>query len=96
MPPRRTSHVQPSSGPEWAFGQLLKQLREDRGLSQQAFALEGEFDRTTISLLERGLRSPTLRSLVRLAETLNISLPDMMEGFEALFYKGRKNSKRST
>lgn len=41
-----------------------------RGLSQQDLALESELDRTYISLLERGLRQPTITTLIVLAGAL--------------------------
>lgn len=53
-----------------AFGEVLRQARAVRGLSQQDLALEAELDRTYISLLERGLRQPTLTTLVVLADAL--------------------------
>ena len=57
-----------------AFADVLRQLRERAGLSQEALATKSGLDRTYISLLERGLRQPTLKTLVRLAEALGTSL----------------------
>ena len=42
------------------------------GLSQEALALECGLDRTYISLLERGLRQPTLSTVFALAQVLNV------------------------
>ena len=53
-----------------AFGRVLKALREEAGLSQEAFALLAGLDRTTPSLYERGIRQPTLTYLFMLAEAL--------------------------
>ena len=58
-------HVQPESGPEKAFGQALRAIREEKGISQERLALDAGFDRTFVSLLERGLRSPTIRTVVK-------------------------------
>lgn len=55
-----------------AFGEVLRQVRTARGISQQSLALESNLDRTYVSLLERGLRQPTLTTLIALADTLNI------------------------
>ncbi len=41
-------------------------------MSQEQLASMARFDRTYISLIERGLRSPTIRSLIRLADALDI------------------------
>jgi transcriptional regulator with XRE-family HTH domain len=56
-----------------AFGRVLRELRHARGLSQEQLAALGDFDRTYPSLLERGLRTPTLTVVFRLAEVLGIT-----------------------
>ena len=53
-----------------AFGLVLKDLRNERGLSQQQLAFDSGLDRTYISLLERGLRLPTLGTVFKVAEVL--------------------------
>ena len=55
-----------------AFGEALREVRAGRGLSQQDLALESELDRTYISLLERGLRQPTITTLIALADALGV------------------------
>jgi transcriptional regulator with XRE-family HTH domain len=47
-------------------------------LSQEVFADLVGLDRTYISLLERGLRSPNLRTLTTIADALEMSLSDLM------------------
>lgn len=56
-----------------AFGSALRRLREAAGLSQDALAKKAGMDRTYPSLLERGLRSPTLKMFLRLARCLGVS-----------------------
>src|SRR5271168_2152084 len=56
-----------------AFGLVLRDLRQRAGLSQEALADAAEVDRTYISLLERGLRQPTLETLFALSEALSVS-----------------------
>lgn len=56
-----------------AFGATIREMRTARGLSQEALAERSGFDRTYPSLLERGLRTPTLGVIVRLAEALGVS-----------------------
>jgi len=58
-----------------AFGELLRELREERGLSQAQLALESELDQTFVSLLERGQRQPSLISLFALCGALEVE-PD--------------------
>lgn len=56
-----------------AFGRMLREVRKQKGLSQEELAGEAEFDRTYPSLLERGLRTPTLTVIFQLAKVLGIS-----------------------
>lgn len=55
---------------EEAFGQVLRELRQNRGLSQEQLALVCDLDRTFISMLERGRRQPSLSSVITLAQAL--------------------------
>jgi transcriptional regulator with XRE-family HTH domain len=64
------------------FGQVLKELRNENGLSQQQLAFDSELDRTYISLLERGLRLPTLGTIFKIAEVLKLSPSDMVTRVE--------------
>ncbi len=65
--------------PEEAFGKILRELRTKRRISQEKLALEGNLDRTFISLLERGLRQPSLRTILQIAEVLEVSPTKMMD-----------------
>lgn len=55
-----------------AFGRLLKELREERGLSQSQLALDSGLDQTFVSLLERGRRQPSLVTLFALCDALDV------------------------
>lgn len=57
---------------EEAFGCALRKLRGERALSQEQLADKSGLHRTYISLLERGEKSPTLTTIVRLAAALGI------------------------
>ncbi len=56
-----------------AFGRVLREARKAKGLSQEELAGEAEFDRTYPSLLERGLRTPTLTVVIQLAQVLGVT-----------------------
>jgi len=56
-----------------AFGRVLREARLQKGISQDGLASLCDFDRTYPSLLERGLRRPTLAMIFRLAEALEIN-----------------------
>ncbi len=61
-----------------AFGQVLKEHRLRCGLSQEALGLESGFHRTYISQLERGLKNPSLTTIIRLSEILGISAAEVV------------------
>jgi XRE family transcriptional regulator, regulator of sulfur utilization len=52
------------------FGSVLRELRQQRGLTQETLAELADLDRTYPGLLERGLRTPTLAVVLRLANAL--------------------------
>lgn len=68
---------------EAAFGQTLREFRKRARLSQEALALECELDRTFISLLERGRRQPTLKTLFQIAKILNVSPSELISVVES-------------
>ena len=68
--------------PEDAFAQVLRRLRRDKGLSQEELAHQSDLDRTYISLLERGLRQPSLSSILKLSKPLGVSSADILAEVE--------------
>jgi transcriptional regulator with XRE-family HTH domain len=56
------------------FGKMLKELRTARGLSQEEFAMNVGLHRTYISQLERGLKSPSLRTIKKICDELEVSI----------------------
>jgi transcriptional regulator with XRE-family HTH domain len=61
------------------LGKRIKTLREECGLSQEKFAEKCGFDRTYISLLERGKRNPSYINLLKVAEGFEISISDLLD-----------------
>lgn len=57
-----------------AFGKALREQRLQHQFSQDALAFEAGLDRTYISLLELGHRSPTLDTMMALCAALHIKL----------------------
>ena len=60
------------------FGEKLREARLASGLSQEALALSLEFDRTYIGLLERGKRNPSLITIHKIAQELQIKPSDLV------------------
>lgn len=54
------------------FGQQLKNLRIEKGLTQEQLALESGLDRTYVSSVERGLRNLSLLNIVKFANALQV------------------------
>lgn len=52
----------------------LREVREAQGMSMNQLGSLAGLDQVTISRIEKGERSPTLRSLVKIAEALGVSL----------------------
>lgn len=61
-----------------ALGKRIKTLREESGLTQEKFAEKCGFDRTYISLIERGKRNLSYTNLLKVAEGLEISISDLL------------------
>ena len=60
------------------FGQVLRSLRKQAGLTQEQLGFESELERNYISMLERGERQPTLTTLVKLSRPLKVTASKMV------------------
>ena len=56
-----------------AIGARIKAAREKAGMTQEDLAAALEMSPTHISVIERGVKSPKLETLVRIANTLKVS-----------------------
>lgn len=64
------------------FGATLLRLRKAHGLTQEQLAWRTEVDQTFISALERGLKEPCLKTLMKLSQAFDLSLVEFMSEFE--------------
>ncbi|MDR1325693.1 MAG: helix-turn-helix domain-containing protein [Treponema sp.] len=62
-----------------AFGVLLQEARKNKGISQEKLAELSDLHRTYISDLERGLRNPTLSTIVTLAHALEMTASELLK-----------------
>lgn len=62
------------------FGLRVRQLRQQTGYSQEAFAEACGLDRTYIGGIERGERNVSLRNINQIANALNCSIAELFEG----------------
>ena len=62
------------------FGNHLKAIRKDYGLSQEALADKARLDRTYVSGVETGKRNISLKALNAIAKALDKNLSQLFEG----------------
>ena len=60
-------------------GVKIRKLRQEQGLSQEAFADLCELDRTYISSIEKGKRNVSIVNLEKIAISLKINLSTLFE-----------------
>jgi transcriptional regulator with XRE-family HTH domain len=65
------------------FGQVVRRARQELGVSQEELAARAGLHRTYISLLERGLRNPSLSVITQLADALKTSPSRLVAEFDA-------------
>jgi len=64
------------------LAKVIRDRREELGLSQESLAEACGFDRTYISMLERGTRNPSLQNLLKIASGLNTSVSKLTEVYD--------------
>lgn len=63
-------------------GQIIQAYRENRGISQEVLSGLAGLDRTHYSKIERGLRTPTLYTLFKIAHALGIPPHEIVKTIE--------------
>jgi transcriptional regulator with XRE-family HTH domain len=62
-----------------AFGKVLLQLRQEKGVSQQELADNCDIERAYISRLERGLYQPSITIVFKIAEYFEIKPSELID-----------------
>lgn len=65
-----------------AFGQVLRELRGEAGLSQERLGFLARLSRVYIGEIERGEKAPTLDAVASLAEALGKPAYELIEAAE--------------
>jgi transcriptional regulator with XRE-family HTH domain len=60
------------------LGTNVRQLRQAKGLTQEELAFRSEIDLTYLGGIERGRRNPSLIVMGRIADSLGVSLRDLV------------------
>jgi transcriptional regulator with XRE-family HTH domain len=79
---------------EEALGTVLRSLRKQRGLSQEALALDAGVERNYISLIELGKNSPSARILFKLCKVLDVNPSLLCVRVEEQMQSGSKKKRQ--
>ncbi len=72
---------------ELVFGHTIQAWQHRRALSQEELAERCDLHRTTLSQIERGLKSPSLRVILALAAALQVQAHVLVRETEKEFAK---------
>ena len=72
----------PTAAVNEVLGQVIAEQRRRVGLSQEALAFATQRHRTYVSLIERGIKSPTVRVLFELAQALQTNPSELLRQVE--------------
>jgi transcriptional regulator with XRE-family HTH domain len=80
--------------PAVVFGQVLRTLRKEAGLSQEQLGFSADVERNFVSLIELGNNQPTIRVIFKLAAALGTTPSHMLLLVEdALTTESKQESK---
>ncbi|MGD2059184.1 MAG: XRE family transcriptional regulator [Anaerolineales bacterium] len=72
------------NGQSYSVGDWIRKIRVQRGISQRALAQKSDLSANAISRIERGESSPTVTSLRRIADALEVSIVDFFDSQDKL------------
>ena len=61
-----------------SFGEQVRRLRKQKGLSQERLALSAGIERSYMGLIERGKGNPTLEKVGAIAKALQVSPQELL------------------
>jgi len=61
------------------FGEKIRKVRKENGLSQEELAEKAGLHRTYIGMIERGEKNITLTNIEKISKALNIELTQAMD-----------------
>ena len=67
-----------------ALASRIKELRDQKGISQEELAHRAGLSRTGMGFLETGKRWPRLDTLIKVADGLNITLDELLKGLHKI------------
>lgn len=61
------------------FGERVREIRKDKGLSQEELAHKADLHRTYIGMIERAEKNITLLNIEKIANALEVSMHKLLE-----------------
>ena len=69
--------AKPISKEHQLFGNRIKELRTQEGITQEDLAFKTGVDRSYMGFVERGERNPILGKIIKIAKTLGVKVRDL-------------------
>jgi len=60
-----------------AFGDKVRELRKEKGISQEELSYKADLHRTYIGMIERAEKNLTLTNIEKIAKALSIEIKDL-------------------
>jgi transcriptional regulator with XRE-family HTH domain len=81
MQEHRSRGTAPNNAEE-VFGRVLRELRKEKGVSQEDLAFTSGYHPTYVGQLERGKKSPSLRAIMSFAVALEVTGSEILRRIE--------------
>ena len=62
-----------------AFGERVRELRKEKGLSQEEVSFKADLHRTYIGMIERAEKNITLTNIEKIAKALDVKVKDLLD-----------------
>ena len=63
------------------FGERLRELRKEKGISQETLAHKAEIDRTYMTSVENGRRNISIKNIEKILDALGVSFNEFFKKF---------------
>jgi transcriptional regulator with XRE-family HTH domain len=77
------------------LGDELRKAREAAGFTQERLAFRAGVDRTFVSIVERGLQSPSVDTLIRICRVLGVRASDVIGRIEGHHRPKKRKPRRA-
>ena len=91
---RHQRQIQPTDLKAKAIGVVVRELRDQAGVSQERLSADCGFDRTYISRVERGIINPTVSRLWKIADALETPLSQIARQMENWIAAQERSAKK--